>query len=454
MAIEDSLTPAVGVYSITIQSNFDGFCAWYSTSVERAPSSNFTGPDDAVLVSAGEVINTGGVALLETYMPQFVLDLQKIILVSMDGDDAQPEGPSEGAGVITQAALMEIASNVLDIGFVFNKVLKAVGATGTVNMEGATQTFFSELGAMYHAPPYLVTQLLAMRRLTPGSIMQTLYAGLGILVKQTEAGFILTDEVSCMKTDPVSVEADNIVSIRGSFDTTKIPKRSAIVFGDKGDVGAKITTQDNSVQNQVRNDLDVNKGNDLTLRATPGAALSTAVGTNATLVQEAIPILQLARLSDAVLGSGGDTVSLSLGGKTVDVAVNKIKKAKDTMIGKKDVTDTTEVSDFSPVLVKAKQLLLQRMQEMMGLKGIIGSSTKTAVIDGKTLGFYSPLTISGGEISLQKAIMSESGLEQLVEEGSIEDHGFITGVTVTAHAGIVTSSINYVSLEKAYQGVF
>jgi hypothetical protein len=454
MGIESALTPSIGVYSITVQSNFDGFCAWYSTTVERSPDSEYKGPDDAVLVNSSETINTGGVAILETYMPQFVLDLQKIILVSMDGDTATPSGPSLGAGVLTQSAMMEIAANVLDISFVFNKVLEAVGATGGVEMQGSTQALFTDLDAMYHAPPYLVSQLLAMRRLTPASIMQTLYAGLGILVKQSEGGFILTDEVSCMKGAPVAVNADNIVSITGSFDTSKIPKQSAILFDESGAAGAKATISDNSIRNQVRSDLAVNKGNDLTLRATPGASISTATGTSALITMEPIPLLQLAKLSDAVLGGGGDTVTLTLGDRTVEVPVNKIKKAKDTMVGKKDITDTEESRDLSPVLVKAKQLLLQRMQEMMGLKAIMGSSSKTAVVDGTTIGFFCPVTISGGEISLQKAVMTPGSIEQVTEEGSIEDSGFITSITVTAHAGIVTSSINYVSLSNTYKGIF
>jgi len=453
MAMSDALEGGVGVYSITIQSNFDGFCGWYSVSVERSPDSEYTAPEGMILANSSETVSGSGVAILETYMPQFVLDLQKVILVDMTGKGKTPDGPSEGSGVLTQTDMLNIAVNVLDIGYVFSKLLTAVGAAGTVSMAGATQETFTQIGELFRAPPHLVSQMLQIRRLTPAVIMQTIYAGLGIVVIQKEEGFMLTDEVTCMKSVGISVEAETVVSIRGSFDTTRIKKETIVNLTSTGAVGEKSAIGDNSVSNFSILNSVANEKNKLNHRALPGAGISNAVGMNAIMTMESIPLLQAVDFNAGGMNIDGDTATVKMGDDEITVPLLKIKKAKDRMIDK-DIKDIEEDVDVGAAAVAAKTLLIAKMQEMMGLRAIMGASAKTAVVDATAIGFYEPLTISGGEISLQKAIITSEGVETAVEEGNIGDQGFITGVTVTAHAGLITSSINYVSLEKAYEGIF
>ena len=457
MDIESLLTPKEGVYTITVRSEFNGFCQWYVIHIERAPDAEYQAPNGYVMVSSAENISTGGVAMSETYMPKMALDIQKLIIVALSEDSVPDSGPSSDVAVMTLEDMETIANSTFNIAKVFNFLLQKVGATGTVAMNSRLQGLYTSFGKLFSTPLYFASSLLSMKRITPQQMMGYIYSGLGLLLKQTGPHtFTLTDMVTVMTEEPEAVSADNIVSISTSYDYTRIPKTQTINFDTDGSIIQKSAASSVDPKELVNEQAYAAKGmysDNLMHRASPGASVSQAVGLDAHILMQPVPLLAMVNLRSAIADENG-CVEITVDGVTEKVKLSAIKKTRDSLKRKKKLSAKEKEWDYSAAIVTAKRMFMERLQTYMSFTVIQSSTAKNAVIDGAVGNSFGKVAFGGGEINLQKAVISSEGVKQVTETGNMDDQGFVTGLTVVLQAGITTSTITYINLSESYEGVF
>jgi len=455
--LEDVLTPMLGIYTITARSEFNGFAQWYTINVERSPSSEFAAPEGYIMTSSNEVISTAGVALIETYVPKMILDIQKLILV-LPSQDAKPDsGPTSKVPVFSYVDAADIADHALNIPYVLNALLTKVGSEAGVTMSSSLQQTYILFGQYFVVPPYTITYMLQVSRLTPMSAMGTIYQGLGLVLKQQTGGeFVLTDLTTLMGGPATSVSSGNIVSVTSGYDFTRIPKTQSIHFDAGGDITDTDLTKRQDAEAIGNADLESHSNyanNHLLTRGTAGAAVSVAVGSDAHMVQEPVPLLMTAGLKD-IIPDGDGKATISLGDVEKVVQLERIKKVNDQLFAKVDMNATEEEWNYAAAKVVLVALFMEKLQAIMSLKILMASSSKTAVVDDTLVEAYGNIEFSDGEVSLQKAVISNTGVEQVTEEGNLADHGFVIGVTLVLQAGLQTSTVSYVNLSEAYEGIF
>ncbi len=446
--IASLMTPVEGIYSITVRSEFNGFCQWYMIHVDRSPSSSYVPPEEYVLVSKNESVSPSGVAVTETYMPKIAMDIQKLILVLPGNTDVD-------VPVLSLKDMSDLAAHALDISYVFGKLLKKVNSESTVFMTSRTQSKYVAFGELFTIPEYVFNGLVRTQRASPMSIMQSVYAGLGLIVRQGAGGVELTDLTTVMKAGGITVEAENIVSITSGYDFTRIPKTQTINHAADGGLSDQSITESPNMDTIIDKEISNARGeskDDMLTKTPPGASLSQAVGTAVHKYAKPVPLIHRANLRNVTVDSEG-MATVQLVDRKVTVQLCKLAKAKDSMISKKDIKDKEISWDYSAALVIAKRLFYQQLQELMSYEVLQASTAKTAVIDIAQGGAFMNMSFAGGEVALQKAVISLAGVTTEVETGSLDDQGFVTGLSATMQAGLVTTSLTYINLKEAYEGI-
>ena len=444
-----------GIYSITIHSEFNGFVQWYTVYIERSPSAEYTAPQDYVLISSSESVSPGGVVTAETFVPEFSLDVQKLILIYPDSESKPIAGPTKGVPSLYMDDMEDIAVNAFDIKSVLGKLLTTVEATGIASCSASVTSELIQLGDMFAVPPYVISSMLYTLQCTVQSIMMSLYAGMGLIIKQTTEGFILTDLMTAMKEKAVKVDAGNIVSLATSFNYKNIPKTQTINFGADGSItdSDAISTSIDNLTLEISQANQGKYGDNLAYRNTSGSSLSQAVGTAINITAKAPPILGVAQLNNIIADKDGN-VTLTIGKKTKKVKLQKIEKVKDTMKKRKNIKFKKSSWNYAAAQVVAKRMFMEKIQSLMSFRVITASSSKSAIIDGVVGNHFGNVDFSGGKISLQKAIIKNSEIVYEQEEGSLSDNGFVTGLSITMQSGITTSTIAYINIKDAYKGIF
>lgn len=456
MMLDKLLVPATGIYSITIRSEYNGFAQWYVIHVERAPDAEYSPPAEYTLVSSGETISPSGIAMYDTFVPQLVLDIQKLILV-YPVEKIQPKtGPSANVPSFSLEDMKDIAVNAFNIGYVLKKLLYTVNASGEVRMDTSLQEEYVKFGKILQVPPEIISELFAAQRCTPQSMMLSIYRGLGLILVQTDEGFKLTDLTNAMSEPPEHVDASNVLSLTSSFDYRNIPKTQTIHFDASGKITERGAIQSNNAETQIAERVADQEGkfkDPLIHRATPGASLSQAVGEAISITAQVPPLVARAGLNDVIADDSG-LVTLEVGERVEKVQLAAIIKTKDSMKTRKSLKVAEKDWDYSAAQIVAKRMFMEKLQSLMSFQVITASTSKSAIVDGVAGSHFRNISFGGGEISLQKAIIGPDGVSQTTEEGSIDDVGFVTGLTIVLQSGITTSTITYVNLGKAYDGVF
>ena len=456
MELKEFLTPGKGIYTITVKSEFNGFCQWYVIHVERAPDAAYQAPHGYVKVSSAENISTSGVVVSETYMPTMVLDLQKLIIVVPDKDMMPKTGPSAGIPTMTIDDLADIGNNAFNIDKVFHLLLNKVESDCEVDMNSKLQKLYSSFGKLFMVPPHLVRSILQMARITPQQAMGRIYSGLGLILKQIKpCKFLLTDLVTAMAGTPQQVLAEDIVSISTSYDYTKIPKTQTINFATDGSIiqeSIASSVDPKALVNEKANDAKGLYSDKLIQRASPGASLSEAVGLGAHILMQPVPLLARVGLKDAIADKNGK-VKITIGDVTEVVQLSKIIKIRDSLKKKKKLSEKDKEWDYAAAIVTAKRMFMEKLQQYMNFTVIQGSTLKTIVIDGAVGEHFGNIALGGGT-TLQKAVINSKGVTYETEMGRMDDAGFVTGLTVVMQGGITTSTITYVNLSESYKGIF
>ena len=373
MDLSSFLTPAVGIYTITVRSEYNGFAQWYVIHVERAPDAEYASPPGYVLVSSSENVSTAGVAMSDTFMPQFALDIQKLILV-YPVEKIQPEtGPSANVPSFSLNDMKDIAVHAFDMGYVFNKLLTAVNASGSVQLTSSLQAEYTKFGEILQVPPEVISELFAVQRCTPQSVMLSIYRGLGLMIVQTEGGFLLTDLTTAMEGVPEIIDVENVVSLTSSFDYRNIAKTQTIHFDASGKITENGSIQNNSTKELVAERMADQEGkfkDPLVNRATPGAALSQAVGGAISITAEVPPLIARAGLNEVIADESG-LVTLELGGRVETVQLAAIVKTKDSMKTRKSLGVTEKEWDYSAAQIVAKRMFMEKVQSLMSFQVIL-----------------------------------------------------------------------------------
>jgi len=457
MDIKKLLTPQEGIYSITVKSEFNGFCQWYVIHVERDLDTKYQAPDGYVKVSSAENVSANGVSASETYIPQMVLDLQKLIIVAPDENVVPKTGPSSDMPTMTIEDLADIGNNAFDIVKVLNILLIKVGAEGEVEMNSKLQRLYSSFGKLFIVPPHLVKAILFMQRITPQRAISLIYSGLGLILKQTDVStFLLTDIVTAIAGKPTEVSSKDIISVSTSYDYTKIPKTQTINFDTDGSIvqkSAASSVDPKDLTNEIANDARGIYSDRLVHRESIGASVSKAVGLGAHMLMQPIPLLARVGLRDAAVDKNG-IATITIDGVTKTVQLSEITKIRDSLKKKKKLSNKDKSWNYAALIVTAKRMFMERLQKYMSFATVQASTIKTAVITGAVGSHFDNIAFEDGEIHLQKAVVKSNDIEYITEIGHMDDQAFVTGVTVVMQAGIITSTISYVNLSENYKGVF
>lgn len=449
--------PAEGIYSVAVNSEFNGFCMWYTLIVERAPSSSYTPPDGYKLIASSESVSPSGVVLAETYAPSMSLDIQEVILIVPSVDLVPNDGPYSLFAAMNHLDMADVASHALNIMYVMNKFLTIVGAQGSVTIDSTLQSTYIAFGDLFDIPETLIIQLLNIRRVTPAAAMMAIYAGLGLMLKQVGAAeFVLTDINTVLTSLPISVSVSDIVSVDTSYSYKDIAKTQSIHFGpDQGITDRTLVNDDSNLSLSLAS-IEKAKGlmgDDLMYKKSPGSAMSQAVGSAAHIVQTPVPLVMRSQLKQATV-SGDGMATIRLDGVTRTVKLEKIFKVKDSMRVKKDMSDRDEAWNYAAAQVVAKRMFMERLQGMMSFANIQGSSSKNAVVDGVVDVCYGNIFMPETGTSLQKAVVSETSVAYVTEEFSIEGQGFVVGTSTVMQSGLITTTLRYINMAEAYQGIF
>jgi hypothetical protein len=167
-----------------------------------------------------------------------------------------------------------------------------------------------------------------------------------------------------------------------------------------------------------------------------------------------IPLLSVANLGEAIsndVGSDG-SITITIGDEQETIKLAKAPKTKDRFESRKKISDKDDGFDYRGAALTAKTMFMKQMRKILRMKVIMAAQTRTAVVDAEILGAYKKITFSGGDISLQKVIIDESGVTESEETASMENiAGFITSSSCSIQSGVVTSTVSYVDISKIYK---
>ena len=453
-----------GIFSIRVESHNGRFVKCFTVEVDRSPSGVYPTPEGYKMVSTATTLSTGGVHIVEKYVPQVMLDIDKLILL-LDSTINPTEGSASGivSSAITNTQREKLYQGLGDVSETFKRLLEYADVSFAFTSNLTTTKCLKELSFGFKNVGMQEIDGLLSKRITPATFMQIVYAGFEIiLVQQSPTSWELTDMYTLIKdsnASPVPVTLNQLASISSSYDYKKMAKYSNIGIREDGSVGYTKLAGDDSV-----GDLISQKGYQdvMANRLLSSHSLSVATGSDVEISAPSLPLLRVSTLRGVVVTPGtDDEPAISkwtpegdcLGGKEIEAVAVKIKPVYSGFQSKK-IEDPDDVRyDVSALGVKVKGLFSTFLHSMMAFRNKLESENMSMTLEGVSIGaFTSFKTPAGG--SLQKVVITPSSAEKVVESANSEMTGFIMNSTTIRAAGRIISVISYVNANETFPLVF
>jgi hypothetical protein len=449
--MEAAFTYAKGIYQITVASQFDGFASWHNISVDRSTNASYAPPDGYIVIGRGTYTGPSGSGVTESYMPLEALSPQKNIAYSVSGDALESSGAKKYGGTLGPEEIDEIASKAFDIPAVWKILMDAVGGKIGVIGDFSGFTGFSRI---FKVEPHTLMMLLAGGSATPAEIMSALYSGMGLMVVQRGIGDLALTSIAEAIYSPmagVSVDSDQLISSKTSFDFTKIPKATVLNLDPSGRLTSESLVNASTDQRVIdRAAMAAESGENYapTIETeVPGAKFGVSVGRAAYPTSQAPLVVSSINMADI---DGGESGEISVPGLDKPVKPEIVKKKTSSFRTANGAPAEEEAVNVAAVPVVAKQVLYRSLQKAMGARVLMQSAQRSAIYDGIPAGAFEEISFSGGGSSLQKVVFCESGYSQETEMSDGVLGGVVTGMVATLAAGILTTQVTYVNTENPY----
>ncbi len=457
---EDSNGEGKGIYSITVDSHNGRFVKCFNIRVDRSPSASYDPPEGYRKISSAQSISMGGAHIVEEFTPGLLLDVDTLILLLETGTNPT-KGSASGIElkILSRKERYAMYKTLYDVEATFRTMLKAAGITAVnLTFTGQSTKCLRELNFGYdNKGPAFIDGMLS-RRITPAVFMQIVYSGFGLILLQTDTNrWELTDTMTMVKSSTsISVSAENIASLRSSYDYKKMAKYTHIALDATGAPSASIVN-DGSVSQEV---AKISYGLSDTNKIITANKESVATGVDIELSSPAMPLLRFSSFTDVTIeGKGEDAKAVKtftnaecFDGERVEAKAIETPKPDDGF--KKEPASSGKVNyDVSALMVKLRGMFAKNLHALMTFRNGLESANLSITFDGVVLPAFNSFT-TGGAGSLQKVIISPTEAERVTEEADVASTGFIMGCRITRSSGRVVSTISYADISKAYPLVF
>ncbi len=457
---EDSEGSGKGIYSITVDSHNGRFVKCFNIRVDRSPSASYEPPKGYRKISSAQSVSMGGAHIIEEFTPGLLLDVDTLILLLETGTN-----PTSGAAsgielkILTRAERNKMYKTLYDVEATFNTMLEAAGITDAkITFRAESTKCLRELNFGYdNKGPAFIDGMLT-RRITPAVFMQIIYSGFGLVLLQTDIDtWELTDTMTMVRSSiPISVSAENIASLRSSYDYKKMAKYTHIALDATG-APVEAIVNNGMVKQEV---AKISYGMSDMNMIIAGNKESVATGVDVELSSPAMPLLRFSSFTDVTVeGKGKDAKAIKtfnnsecFDGKKIEAKAIEIPKPDDGF--KREPASSGEVNyDISALTVKLRGIFAKNLHGLMAFRNGLESANLSITFDGVVLPAFGSFTTGAGG-SLQKVIISPTEAERVTEEVDIASSGFIMGCRITRSSGRVVSTISYADISKAYPLVF
>ena len=451
-----------GIYSITVQSYNGSFVKCFTIRVDRSPNSTYEIPTGYVMISTATGVSTGGVHIVENYVPQMMLDIDTQILL-LDSDTNPTKDSASGADfkVLTPNERSSLYSGMNDVYRTFQLLMQVAGVPAINVSSNVTSTrCLKQMSFAFEVTNLQQIDGLLSKRITPATFMQIVYVGFGLVLVQEELNqWSLTDTIAMISSgEPKRVSIENIASLRSSYDYKKMAKSTHITMNGEG----QITTS-------VFNGGDLKEGIDkknyqssVMDKATPWASQSLATGTDVELSAPAMPLLRFATYKGVTITAGADgedaEAEYTLEGDCFPKGVIKAKASEIIEEGEGFMREVPASSkkkyDISALSVVAKGEFARFMHTLLIFRNKLESAQLSTTFEGIVIPAFSSFELTEGAGSLQKVIISAVGSERSVETANVGVTGFVMGSTIIRNSGRIVSVVSYANMEDAFPLVF
>ena len=454
-------TPGSGIYSITVQSYNGSFIKCNTITVDRGPNSTYPLPDGYRLMTTATSVSTGGVHIVETYVPQMLLDVDIQILMLDDTGINPSAGAASGVThkSLTPGQRKGIYEGLNDPHSTFTALMSVAGSgLARVGSNIGSTKCLKQMSFAFEVTGIQEIDGMLAKRVTPSSFMQIVYAGFGIVLIQTGVNdWVLTDMITASgSSEPKQVSIENIASLRSSYDYKKMAKSTHIGLNGEGQI---VATPNSSVSGGIA--AESYKDGQLNQR-TAYAGSSIATGIDIELSAQAMPLLRFISYKNVTVKEGAEgkdaEATYKLEGDCfpegeITAKAVPIELKEGSLIYAPPVSDKKKF-DISALAVEAKGKFAMFIHKLLIFRNKLESAQLSTTFDGVVLPAFTSFEVTGGEGSLQKVIISPTDAERVVETANVETQGYIMSSTIIRSSGRIISVVSYINMEDAFPLVF
>jgi len=423
------------VISVEARSTFNGIINFFTLSVTCFLGTTVVPPEGYLLASSGTNFSTGGTTSAATFIPAIIQDLQKVIIVSATEDVNTPYK------IMSPEEAMQLGNSILDINTALSTLADIVisgESSYTFVADPEVIELFKNIDEFFKPSVEMINQVGRTTKFTIASFLSTVYRGLNLYIDQTSNDkFVL--RLFSPKENESEISMEDIIEGSMSTDFRALPKTQTLHLSGEGTIIdsdlANSQASSNMTQAIMENSSMKGSAHYFTQAFEYDFGRSIAVGEVANLQVDSVPSLlriDVFKLSNQELTFLNKPIVC----KPVKGAITK--KNKPWEAGTEEI-----VENYSGVVTEITVKLLEYLQKATALKALALARPMSVTVDGvvgecfEKISFTSSIEIPTGVFS--SGGFSEESTFVLPPSGKY----FITGQSVIAQNGILSTSIQY-----------